>query len=462
MNLRKAKEKLQEQIFHFPGVVSVGEGDGFILVYALAPLPELPEVFEGHPVIVKVVSSEPQPLQLMFGAPDRRDQVWRPYPGGVQISAATPFLFFLPTLGTLGMAVKMRDGTIRLLSNAHVLESGQITTWEHYLDNKGLLILQPGGLDLTNAIATVDTWITMAEGGVSIADAALAKPFNPGDVDTSILGLSVPSSVIDPVPGLIVKKSGRNTGVTTGIVEAINVTTRMTYQQYSSFSSFSTLFNNCFTVTPGNFGSGGDSGSVVMAGSSAVGLLFAGTDQLSFGTPMRIVRDNLGFVLPDGPAPRPVVIEVHLGTANSLDMQTWAIWIDTPPGQYLGGDQWEKPPFRAQVAPSGAYVGFTVWLKPGSYTLYLAISSPKGVEYSGTLEFGANRYQIVGLDSSKLVAVPLVTSGGIFQGALAPKTPTGESRPSSRLGTGIVIAGVVGAVGAGLFLPKRKRRKQLT
>ncbi|HEY8021419.1 MAG TPA: hypothetical protein VIH93_09970 [Thermoanaerobaculia bacterium] len=188
--------------------------------------------------------------------------------------------------GTLGSLVT-RDGVQYILSNNHVLaRSGLAVTGEN--------IIQPGLVDSAcsasgdNVVATFPGNIVPL--GTGNVDTALGKVIA-GKVDStgSILGVGVPcSSTASPTVGLKVEKAGRTTGLTTGTIQAINVTVTIQYQRGCGVgSTFNETYTNQVSITPGTFSAGGDSGSLIVSNANSshhpVALLYAGSSSATIG-----------------------------------------------------------------------------------------------------------------------------------------------------------------------------------
>jgi hypothetical protein len=126
-------------------------------------------------------------------------------------------------------------------------------------------------------------------------DAAVAEVTNvnlvsswQGDDD----GYDTPANTISPVSGLAVKKTGRTTGLTYGIVEAFVPTPWILPYATDNFKA-TVWFTETWTVrAPGSdpFALPGDSGSLVVSedGDAAVGLLFAVNNRGQYGIMMPI------------------------------------------------------------------------------------------------------------------------------------------------------------------------------
>lgn len=207
----------------------------------------------------------------------------RPIPMGVSISTtpSSPYIF----AGTAGMRVKslIVPDIKFILSNNHVI--GAIgPTLSPDTAPMGTWILQPGTLDIgfdpgTNPICLVGVKlfsvpIDFSLSANNLVDAAIAYTV-PALADKEILDIGSPTPQLGyALPGMAVMKSGRTTGVTSGMVESINTTVYVDYGEDCGTARFIKQV----VVTPGTFSSGGDSGSVVIESGThtPVGLLFAG------------------------------------------------------------------------------------------------------------------------------------------------------------------------------------------
>jgi hypothetical protein len=243
-----------------------------------------------------------------------RTDRWRPAPGGVSIG------HHLITAGTLGVIVRDRDTGGRLiLSNNHVLANSNSA-------EAGDAVLQPGPVDGgEDEIARLERFCTIqfniqpptcsiakavVELGNALAkllgskhrlsavrtdpqavnevDAAVARPINDIDLDDDILDIGEISGTVDAALGMGVRKSGRTTAFTTGEVSILDATVTVNYG-----SGREARFENQIVTTA--MSQGGDSGSLLVAADSlrAVGLLFAGSEQVTLHNPIDSVLDCL-------------------------------------------------------------------------------------------------------------------------------------------------------------------------
>jgi hypothetical protein len=220
-------------------------------------------------------------------APNLHQSLNNPMHGGISISDE-----FHNAAGTLGAKVIDRaTGAAMILSNWHVL----VAEWTA---RPGQRIYQPGRLDggtLANVIAT----LTRDAMSVNI-DAAVATLTGSRDLMSDQLELGAVTGVGQAALGMEVTKSGRTSGVTSGVVTAIQGTAKITYS-----SVIARLIRGVVTIEP-RFGFGqvsapGDSGSLWINPETkqGVGLHFAGSDfpERGLAIDLRSVLDALNVDL---------------------------------------------------------------------------------------------------------------------------------------------------------------------
>lgn len=126
----------------------------------------------------------------------------------------------------------------------------------------------------------------------NLVDAALAEPLDPADVKDEILGIGAITGLAEGTLGMAVRKSGRTTGVTTGSIEQIDVTARVSYGVGRSATFVDQLL-------AGPISQGGDSGSAVLGPDGRlVGLLFAGSTTTTIINRIQNVFQLLAVELP--------------------------------------------------------------------------------------------------------------------------------------------------------------------
>jgi hypothetical protein len=240
---------------------------------------------------------------------------FRPAPGGVSIGHVNI------TAGTLGCLVK-KDDQWYILSNNHVLANSNDAAM-------GDAIVQPGpydgGSDSQDRIATLADFVPIQfEGGTvptpcpvgnmvagvlngiaavlgsrtrllpvrpqassNLVDAAIAKPLENDLVIDDILNIGKISGVADATLGMSITKSGRTTGVTTGTINQIDVTSQVSYGN----NKIATFVDQ---LLAGSMSAGGDSGSAVLSSDKKlVGLLFAGSNTTTLINRIQNVFDAL-------------------------------------------------------------------------------------------------------------------------------------------------------------------------
>jgi len=246
---------------------------------------------------------------------------FRPAPGGVSVG------HYQITAGTLGVWAKKQNGSMVLLSNNHVLANSNAA-------NIGDPILQPGpydgGKDPDDRIATLVDFepvkffdpappsdCPLAKGVAGFAnlvarafrresrlvaladpiidynlvDCAIASPDDNAFVDPTILNIGAPLNAEQGALGMPIQKMGRTTGLTTGVIDQIDVTTTVQYGagQVAFFQD---------QLMAGAMSAGGDSGSLVLdMDRHPVGLLFAGSDTTTVINRIQNVEAALGIVV---------------------------------------------------------------------------------------------------------------------------------------------------------------------
>jgi hypothetical protein len=269
------------------------------------------------PSSVQNIPTDVYPTGIIYALQDPTGR-FRPAPGGVSIGHVRI------TAGTLGCLVK-KNGKLFILSNNHVLANSNDTAI-------GDPILQPGPTDggqfTQDQIARLSEFVPIEfEGGTSpcpfgrtvaailnglaaitgsktrlqptriqaadnLVDCAIAEPLNPDDVKNEILQIGSISGTTEGTLGMAIKKSGRTTGLTTGIIQQIDVTSRVSY----GLNKTATFVDQ---LMAGNMSQGGDSGSVVLSQENQLlGLLFAGSNTTTLINRIQNVFQALQVSLP--------------------------------------------------------------------------------------------------------------------------------------------------------------------
>lgn len=242
---------------------------------------------------------------------------FRPAPGGASVGHVGI------TAGTLGCWV-IKNGQKVILSNNHVIANSNSA-------EIGDAILQPGPHDggkfpqdhianLTQFIPIsfpgtpsdcqfANTVVSVLNSGCkaissntryqavkvqaesNLVDAAIATPLDAADVKDEILNIGTIEGTVKGELGMAIKKSGRTTGFTTGIIEQVDVTANVQYG-----AGKIALFSD--QLLAGAMSQGGDSGSAVLDESNRLtGLLFAGGDSTTIINRIENVFSALGVSL---------------------------------------------------------------------------------------------------------------------------------------------------------------------
>lgn len=258
------RAKHEKELLAQPFVEMVGttelDGDFAILVLlSRRPTAEewLPTYLDGVRLVTRVTGK----IQALLERNDR----WRPAPGG--ISVGHPLI----TAGTLSCYLWV-GGKAYLVSNAHVIaDFGRARIGDE--------VIQPASFDNgqppEDTIGHLSFFVPYRLDAPNKVDFALAEAI-PEHVDDSILGLEPGPAVLEVFPaeahiGQEVVKSGRSSGLTSGVVLSTDATVDVT-----GFPQGTLTFVDCLVVI--GISQGGDSGSAVLAlaDGGLLGLLFAG------------------------------------------------------------------------------------------------------------------------------------------------------------------------------------------
>lgn len=248
--------------------------------------------------------------------------------------------------GTLGALVE-GGGIQYVLSNNHVLARTNGALPGEQIIQPGLIDQYPTcARDATDTVANLSDFITIGfkKGGsvpLNEVDAAIAE-IVPGAVDPNGVVLDIGelgSETAVAVVGQAVKKSGRTTGLTTGVVSAINVTVDVGYTKECGMGGTEVArFRNQILIQSAGFSGGGDSGSVIVEGAAskprAVGLLFAGSSDGSntLANPIGAVLNAFGVTMPGGTAPvQPVggIKGTVTNSSNGVPIEAAVVKVDS-------------------------------------------------------------------------------------------------------------------------------------
>ncbi len=314
LNYRKIIGKYKYKFFKLRNVVGVGYGlkekNGektekkaiIVLVKEkmkknkLSTYDMVPEKVEGYNTDV-IEIGDVQFLNL------RTERV-RPVKPGVSIG------HYKISAGTLGAVVRdNKSGKPLLLSNNHVMAN--ISNGKDGRAELGDPILQPGVYDngsqpedvigrlerfvpingsgstecpvaksmeyLCNMLLSLfkpDYNIKFFKRGIeNLVDCAVARPTREEKVDAEIMEIGKINDVTAPQVNMLIKKSGRTTGVTEGRIRVLDASVEVNMSENET-----AVFTNQFITDP--ISKAGDSGSLVVdENNKAVGLLFAGSSR---------------------------------------------------------------------------------------------------------------------------------------------------------------------------------------
>ena len=125
----------------------------------------------------------------------------------------------------------------------------------------------------------------------NIVDCAVAVPISNDVISDKILKIGRIRGIGDPQLGDLVQKSGRTTGLTKGRVRTLDATVSV-----AMGANEQAVFSNQLILD--HMSEGGDSGSLVLdMGDRAVGLLFAGSREVTVCNPIDAVLDALNVTL---------------------------------------------------------------------------------------------------------------------------------------------------------------------
>lgn len=311
--IKKILDKKQDTILKKKGVVATGiaykivngkETKDLALVCSVDKKRPLCEINKQDliPSKVKGVITDVVEVGIIKALHTKRH---RPAQGGVSIGHKRI------SAGTLGCTV-IKNGKRYILSNNHVLSCSNDA-------NLGDSIIQPGNHDLgkypEDLIAYLSDFIpinfvndpskpdekstcpishqfTKVVNGAlqtlgretrvqaikqtkfNLVDAAIARPSKEDNISNEIMGVGKILGVKQAELGMIVKKSGRTTGLTTGKIIQVNVTTTVQYGDKNA------TFTDQFMTTA--MSEGGDSGSACLTEDNYLtGLLYAGSEYVT-------------------------------------------------------------------------------------------------------------------------------------------------------------------------------------
>lgn len=237
----------------------------------------VPKTIQNLPVVIETVG-----IFRFLGY----QQKYRPIPCGSSVGDSN-------SSGTLGCLVTKPgvDGEL-MLSNNHVFAAIN----EHPI---GTTIYQPGAVDAPaspgNAIGALHSYEPISFTSPNKVDAALGSIDTPGTVSNAHHSFRLQNPTVTPKCSMLVKKDGRTTGTTDGIIRDLNVDIPVFMDDFNSAE----FVGQILIVSTGSndFSAPGDSGSLIVTQEDhhPVGLLFAGVQHVTLANPIDTVIQTLGL-----------------------------------------------------------------------------------------------------------------------------------------------------------------------
>ncbi|MBU3966097.1 MAG: S1 family peptidase [Euryarchaeota archaeon] len=292
-NAKDVREKHEQKLFEIDGIsgVSVDESTNEIVVYTedAEKGKKVPKSLDGINVKQEVIGK----ITALSTTTLSRTTSYNPVFGG--ISVGNPYI----TAGTLGLVTTLTlNGNQVALSNAHVLA---LDSRNRFLPKVTTPIYQPGVYDGGNngdTIGYLYNYIPISfnnNRANNKADAAIATLTilgNVGDVlDADNINFYHISGTVTANVGDTVRKSGRTTDVTTGIVTSTSASVKVSYGGKWA------LFKDQIVVGTPGFSAGGDSGSAVDINGKFTGLLFAGSNTVTIVNKESNIIEQLGITI---------------------------------------------------------------------------------------------------------------------------------------------------------------------
>jgi len=271
MSAMAAQNRATPELLKRSGIIGTGtsadaQGYPVIVVYTARAGVQVPATIEGYPTRVNVTGKV-----IPYAKPGGGGTLQMGTSTGNDLECAA---------GTLGCVVT-KGGVDYFLSNNHVFARENAASNGERIDAPGRYDSHPI-CNPSPQCATLSDFQAISFSGNNTIDAAIARPISGLNYTAVEAGGYDPSStVVNPSVGLAVKKTGRTSNLTTGTIQAINVTITVQYTD-----GIATFVNQI--QTPGNFIRSGDSGSlmVTQSGNNPVGLCFAGGSGGSFANPI--------------------------------------------------------------------------------------------------------------------------------------------------------------------------------
>lgn len=177
---------------------------------------------------------------------------------------------------------------------------GFLTNW-HVLADGDQRIGRPAHQPDTNrpAIGHLARWSEVKDDEQNLVDCAVADCIINGlhTISNRILDIGeIGSTPLNARIGLAVAKAGRTTGLTTGTCIGTAAAVSVGYGDFTARF----IDQDIFTADSGEFSAPGDSGSMIVGRSCKcpTALLFAGSDTITIGNPIRHVAATMSLIFP--------------------------------------------------------------------------------------------------------------------------------------------------------------------
>lgn len=297
-------KETREELESLSNVVAVGEGaDGKVIVGVTEKLP-LDQLDEVDVVPQSVDGRETDVIEFGDLRALSRKEYHNPVPAGV--SCGHPSI----TAGTWGTPPLKWNGEHVVLTNAHVAAPpGKAEPGDD--------VYQPGPHDGgTESVGSLRDFSEISKTEANISDSALFST-NHRETKPEILELGGIQRFGEPTFDDTVQKSGRTTGLTDSSLVARNISANIR----GYFPNETVKFEGVDAYEP--FSAGGDSGSLILTQRNGdnvgVGLLFAGSSQVTLAIPIKSVLEVHGELEPafpdeppEGDEPSPSLLQLIL------------------------------------------------------------------------------------------------------------------------------------------------------
>jgi len=210
------------------------------------------------------------------------------------------------------MSAELEVGKRYLLSNAHVFcedPQADVSKQERRVIQQGKA--DGGTMGTINYVGQLMSHVVISPNRTNYIDCAVVKCDDELNYNSSIVDIGVPNGVELAAKGMSVKKSGRTTGYTEGTVEDDSATIKVNYGSFSATFADQLVIRGKSGV---DFSAGGDSGSLILNDkNNAVGLLFAGSGEITIANKIERVLKPLGvkLVVDEESPPNPEDIQVR-------------------------------------------------------------------------------------------------------------------------------------------------------